>query len=156
MSKNIYLIVLLTAAAHLAGCSKVDINSGTTADSNDASAAAARVVEIDRLLSLPLTGTSEDADRRATLRAERIALVNPHAAPVNAPPRQQAPTHDQPRNSHIVVATDSRGNHDPHRIAAVDAMTPTERERYYRELTLSRSRVVVPVPVPVPVPVYPR
>jgi hypothetical protein len=147
MSKNTYLIVLLTAAAHLAGCSKVDINSGTTAESNGASAAAARVVEIDRLLSLPLTGTSEDADRRATLRAERLALVHPHAAPVTAPPRQQAPMHDQPHSSQIVVARDTQGNHDQ-RMAAVDAMTPTERERYYRELKLTRPAVVVPVPVP--------
>ena len=36
-----------------------------------------RIVEIDRLLAAPLTGTPEDSDRRAVLRAERATLAGP-------------------------------------------------------------------------------
>ena len=37
--------------------------------------AAERLVEIDRLLARPLTGTPESADERTLLRAERAALI---------------------------------------------------------------------------------
>jgi hypothetical protein len=64
------------------GCSKVDVapspNQPLTVVEPSAPPAkqtpAERIAEIERLLAAPLTGTTEDANRRATLRAERDAL----------------------------------------------------------------------------------
>ncbi len=44
-----------------------------------------RVAEIDRALAAPLTGTPEDSDRRAALRAERNALLGAHVLVANHP-----------------------------------------------------------------------
>lgn len=43
--------------------------------------AAERLVEIDRLLAAPVTGRSEDSDRRTLLRAERASLVDSGQVP---------------------------------------------------------------------------
>src|SRR5258706_15034015 len=43
--------------------------------------AAERLVEIDRLLARPLTGTPESADERTLLRAERAALIGSGQVP---------------------------------------------------------------------------
>ena len=51
-----------------------------------------RIAEIDRLLAAPLTGTPEDSDRRAALRAERNALLGNHPVATN-------PTWDQLQKS---------------------------------------------------------
>jgi hypothetical protein len=130
-------------------------------------AAAKRIVEIDRLLAAPVTGRVEDSDQRALLRAERAALVDSGQVPnrlhnkamanhngygtdysttvtrrhangdvVNysaAPPSQ---------NGGVVVAPNSQARDLPF----LEQMTPTERERYFRELRLqNRGRVQVDV-----------
>src|SRR5262245_20764504 len=43
--------------------------------------AAERLVEIDRLLARPLTGSPEQADERTLLRAERAALISSGQVP---------------------------------------------------------------------------
>src|ERR1043166_1744408 len=121
--------------------------------------AADRVVEIDRLLALPLTGTPEESDRRTALRAERAALVasgqvpyelrgplvatrNP-AVPVNNAQRSangnvvnyaQPQTHAAP----IVVAPNSQSSN----LSYLEQMTPTEREHYYKNLKLQNTQRV--------------
>lgn len=106
--------------------------------------AAERIVEIDRLLSAPLTGRADDSDRRATLRAERAALVGgSYARAVD----QSVVRRDQPaasrQNTNIVVARDSQGDHNPHHMSALEAMTPTERKHYYRELRILNPNPIV-------------
>lgn len=101
-----------------------------------------RIVEIDRLLSAPLTGTQQDADMRATLRAERDALTGrsrvtrQNVAPV-------MPVHSQPAgNQHIVVAPDARNTN----LNYLEQMTPTERKRHLEEIRALRTRTVVVTP----------
>ena len=146
--KAIATILSIVALSHTVGCSKAVIENNAEAHPQMSRAAAERVVEIDRQLSAPLTGTPEDSDRRATLRAERVALTG------TADPAQIVRAHvpvarevTSPRNTQIVVARDSRVTHEPHRLSGVEAMTPTERKRYYEELRLRNTHVVVPVVV---------
>lgn len=159
MNTKIVSIGLAVVLTQMAGCSRVDVTlekprqneSGPTRLVQNTSApasqsAAQRIVEIDRLLSAPLTGEPGDADQRVTLRAERAALANPYAQTVAR--NQSASIHERasaPRqNNNIVIAHDSQGNHDGHRLSNLEAMTPAERERYYRELRIKNPRVVVP------------
>jgi hypothetical protein len=146
MTNKIVFLASAFVAVKLAACSKVDVaveacpqlpRDSVATQTTATAPAAKRIVEIDRLLSLPLTGAPEDADRRATLRAERAALADPYALTstiqtVQTPRRREYPA----STNQIVVAGDSRGNHEPSRISPLEAMTPTERERYYRELKL--------------------
>jgi hypothetical protein len=159
MNTKIAAIGLAAILTQMAGCSKVDVTvekqkqneSGPMLLAQKAStpapqSAAQRIVEIDRLLSAPLTGQPGDADQRVTLRAERAALANPYAQPVAR--TQLAPLLERVsgsrQNNNIVVARDSQGNHEPNRLSTLEAMTPTERERYYRELRIKNPRPVVP------------
>src|SRR5437868_1971210 len=98
MKINRQFVALGFAAAlgQLTGCSKVNITLEkpkpaesassvispvvpqppiATASSPGQHTAAERIAEIDGLLSAPLTGNPEDSDHRATLRAERAALI---------------------------------------------------------------------------------
>src|SRR5258707_6950920 len=83
--------VLLLAALALSACSRVDVqpasNNFTLSPGISAPYAQQqssqlnsqsrqdRLIEIDRLLSAPLTGSQADADQRVTLRAERDVLT---------------------------------------------------------------------------------
>lgn len=171
----------------LPGCSRVNINldkpkpADTISASSPAEAAstsqpvptiplapihqspAERIAEIDRLLSAPLSGTPEDSDRRAGLRAERAVLTGSYpSAGVRSQsvvPGFRASTASQeanqdivnygpatpPQNTHIIVAPDSQGDHDPHYMSQLEAMTPTERARYFRYLRLTNPNPIVPV-----------
>ena len=62
--RQIISICLAAALIQITACSKAP--SKTPAE---------RIAEIDRLLSAPLSGTPEDADRRVALRGERAALA---------------------------------------------------------------------------------
>jgi hypothetical protein len=123
--------------------------------------AADRVVEIDRLLALPLTGTSEESDRRTALRAERAALVasgqvpyelrgplvasHNAAVPANNTVTQrsangnvvnyaQPQTHTAP----LTVAPNSQSTN----LSYLEQMTPAERERYYKTIRLQNTQRV--------------
>src|ERR1043166_4689069 len=73
--------LLLIPALAICSCSKVDIQNPPlmTQDvpvmQEAPKSPTDRIVEIDRLLSAPLTGTQQDADMRAPLRADRDALT---------------------------------------------------------------------------------
>ena len=124
------------------GCSKlrVEVADETNVKPNTT---AQRIVEIDRLLSQPLTGKPDDADQRATLRAERAALSGEPAQ--RSQPVMQAQRQSEPvRNNAIIVARDARGDREPQRLSNIEAMTPSERERYYREIKLRNPNYVVP------------
>jgi hypothetical protein len=173
--QRLLAIAFAAALAQLTGCSKVNVNldKPRQAESQSAQAPVAinpavpptvlapasvrhmpaeRIVEIDRLLSEPLTGTAEDSDRRASLRAERAALVGSYTGP--APGNESSAMRDQaaqfnglpalPQNSHIIIARDSQGDHDPHHMSELEAMTPTERARYFRYLRLTNPNPIVP------------
>jgi hypothetical protein len=49
-----------------------------------------------------------------------------------------------PQNPHIIVARGSQGDHDPHHMSDLEAMTPTERARYFRYLRLTNPNPIVP------------
>ena len=147
--KLLVFLLSLAALTQTGGCSKAVIEANGQAPTETSRIARDRVVEIDRLLSAPLTGTPEDSDRRASLRAERVGLtgVADPAQLMRSQPAVARVANEPPRNTSIVVAHDSRGNHEPHRLSGVEAMTPSERKRYYEELRLRNTRVVVPVVV---------
>lgn len=146
------------------GCSKTDVNLAAQPspqplilDQNDRRPSAAdRVVEIDRLLAVPLTGRPEESDRRAALRAERDALVASGQVPyqlarprtVSAPPNNTvtrvadgnvvnyaAPT---ARTAPITVAPNSQSTN----LSFLEQMTPAERERYYKTIRLQNTQRV--------------
>lgn len=155
MNTKIAAIGLAAILTQIGGCSKVDVtleqprqnvsaplplaqNTSATASQSTAQ----RIVEIDRLLSKPLTGQPGDADQRSTLRAERAALANPYAQTVA---RTQSPRIREQRvvtgqNNRIVIAPNSQARD----LSRLEAMTPTERERYYRELRITNPRPIVP------------
>ena len=133
-------------------------------------AAAKRIVEIDRLLATPVTGRADDSDQRALLRAERAALVSSGQVP-NRMHTQMMANHNSygteysnptttvtrqhangdvvnysaappSQNGGVIVAPNSQARDLPF----LEQMTPTERERYFRELRLqNRGRVQVDV-----------
>ena len=110
--------------------------------------AAERIVEIDRLLARPLTGTPEQADERTLLRAERAALISSGQVPSQpgnqapAPPVQSNPAPiGQPsaidsRSGQIVIATSSSS------LPFLEQLTPTERDHYFQELWLQNSSLI--------------
>lgn len=130
--------------------------------------AADRLVEIDRLLAAPITGRSDDSDKRTLLRAERAALVasgqlpygaqsqfathRSHTVQGNAPLAtitKRGPNGDlvnyapaPAQTGRIVVAPNSQDRN----LSPLEQMTPTERERYYKALRLQNtSRIDVNV-----------
>lgn len=159
------------------GCSRTDVQvtaapppgSVTTALPNGAlsqQTAAERLVEIDRLLAAPITGRSDDSDKRTLLRAERAALVasgqlpygaqfgtnRSHTVQGNAPLAtitKRGPNGDlvnyapaPAQTGRIVVAPNSQDRN----LSPLEQMTPTERERYYKALRLQNtSRIDVNV-----------
>jgi hypothetical protein len=138
--------LLLIPVLAICGCSKVDIQNPPLM-TQDVSvpvqqSSTDRIVEIDRLLSVPLTGTQQDADLRATLRAERDALTgHSRMARQNVIP-VVPPSHQATGNQHIVVAQDAR-NTD---LNYLEQMTPTERKHHLEEIRALRTRTVVVVP----------
>lgn len=157
-------LILLTALA-LSACSRVEVqpaaNNVTLSpvlsapsapyvqQQSSHSATQDRLVEIDRLLSAPLTGNKADADQRVTLRAERDVLTGragmiahqnpvPVAVPRNFRPQQQA--------QQIVVARDSRAENG--NLSFLEQMTPTERDRYYKSRRIENPRPVIYYPLP--------
>lgn len=155
MNTRITAIGFAAVLSQLAGCSKVDVTVDRPRQTETApvllaqntsvpapKSAAQRIVEIDRLLSKPLTGQPGDSDRRAILRAERAALANPYSQTVAT--TQSAPIRQQPvmprQNNNVVVAPNSQAN----QLSSLEAMTPTERERYYRELKIRNPRPIAP------------
>jgi hypothetical protein len=155
-----FLFVSSSGLLLLTGCSKSDVNvmarpspeSIVVAAAPDhGKSAADRVVEIDRLLAVPLTGTPEESDRRAALRAEREALVASGQVPYqlasqNRPRYVPTPPNNtvtratngnvvhyaapQTRTEAIVVAPNSQSKN----LSYVEQMTPTEREHYYKTI----------------------
>jgi hypothetical protein len=187
MNKQGLVTIAFSAVLGQLGCSRVNINldkpkpADTISASSPAEAASAsqpvptiplapihqspaeRIAEIDRLLSAPFSGTPEDSDRRAGLRAERAVLTESYPSAgvrsqsVVAGPRGSTASQEAnqdivnygpatpPQNTHIIVAPDSQGDHDPHHMSQLEAMTPTERARYYRYLRLTNPNPIVPV-----------
>ena len=142
----------------------------TAASSSRQVAAAKRIVEIDRLLAAPVTGRADDSDQRTLLRAERAALVSfgqvpnrmytqtmanhnsygtEYSNPTTTVTRQHAngdvvnySAVAPSQNGGVIVAPNSQARDLPF----LEQMTPTERERYFRELRLqNRGRVQVDV-----------
>jgi hypothetical protein len=155
MNTKIAAIALAAVLTQMAGCSRVDVTLEKPRQNESApvvlaqntsapapQSAAQRIVEIDRLLSAPLTGQSGDSDQRATLRAERAALTNPYAQTVAR--TQSAQIRQQPaaprQNNSVVIAPNSQA----HNLSPLEAMAPAERERHYRELRIKNPRPIVP------------
>jgi hypothetical protein len=146
------------------GCSKTDVNLAAQpspqplvyAENDRRQSPADRVVEIDRLLAVPLTGRPEESDRRAALRAEREALVASGQVPyqlarprtVSAPPNNTVTrvadgnvvNYAAPatRTAPITVAPNSQSTN----LSFLEQMTPTERERYYKTIRLHNTQRV--------------
>ena len=163
----IRLGILTGSLLAMAACSKNDVNvAGQSSPQpilveTNRNKAAERVVEIDRLLAVPLTGTPEESDRRAALRAERAALVASGQVPyelrfsmlatrnVNVPPNntvtQRQPNGDvvnyaapTSRTAAITVAPNSQATN----LSFIEQMTPSERERYYKTLKAQNTQRV--------------
>ena len=121
-------LLLITSLA-ICGCSKVEIQNPPllTQDipqpvqQQVPKSSTDRIVEIDRLLSAPLSGTQQDADMRATLRAERDALTG-HSRIARQNVSPVLPMHHEPAgNQHIVVAPDAQNRN----LNYLEQMTPT-------------------------------
>lgn len=181
MPQSIKLSLIAVAGLLLGGCSRAEVQVNnppfsdpfeTAASSQVISrqtAAAKRIVEIDRLLAAPVTGRADDSDQRALLRAERAALVSSGQVPNGI--HTQMANHDSygteysnptttvtrqhangdvvnysagapSQNGGVIVAPNSQASYLPF----LEQMTPTERERYFRELRIqNRGRVQVDV-----------
>ena len=165
MRRHFVQLALFVSGLLLAtGCSKTDVNVAAqpspqplviTQDDRRPSAAD-RVVEIDRLLAMPLTGRPEESDRRAALRAEREALVASGQVPYQlARPRSVSPPPNNTvtriadgnvvhyaapttRTAPIIVAPNSPSANLPF----LEQMTPSERERYYKTIRLQNTQRV--------------
>lgn len=158
----VQIALFVTGLLLMGACSKTDVNMAAQpspqplviAQSDRRPSAADRVVEIDRLLAVPLTGRPEESDRRAALRAEREALVASGQVPyqlartrnVSAPPNNTvtriadgnvvhyaAPT---TRTAPIIVAPNSPSAN----LSFLEQMTPSERERYYKTIRLQNTQ----------------
>ena len=105
-----------------------------------------RLIEIDRMLSAPLTGSKADADQRVSLRAERDVLTGrarmiAHQIPISvAAPKNTKP----PQPQQIVVARDSRA--EKGNLSFLEQMTPTERDRYFKSRRIENPRPVIYYP----------
>jgi len=98
-----------------------------------------RIAEIDKQLAAPLTGTPEDSDRRAQLRAERDALTGrPSRVAVQLP----LPAPAQNRATGVIVARDSQGEAGQNRLG-FQALTPSEKKDYFKTLRLSRPDIAI-------------
>jgi hypothetical protein len=155
----------------IVGCSKSEVQLGAqpsqslpvtlTEPTSAAKTTADRLVEIDRLLAVPLTGTPEESDRRAALRAERAALIASGQTPYRMPSQSvsMANSNSQPAsagtkrsaNGNVVnyVAPTSRPesvvvapNSQARNLSYLEQMTPTEREHYYKTLKLQNTQRV--------------
>lgn len=155
----IWIALFLFAISFACGCSKSDgttsrdvqpapLPVATRIATPNRPTAAERMVELDRLLARPLTGTPESADERTLLRAERAALISsgqvpsqpgnqPPAQPVrsNPAPMERHATPDAP-NGQIVIAPSSSS------LPFLEQMTPSERDRYFQELWLQNSSLI--------------
>jgi hypothetical protein len=166
------IALFLCAISFTFGCSKSD--SATSRDVKPASSVAAtipapapasiataiatpnpptaaeRIVEIDRLLARPLTGTPESADERTLLRAERAALISSGQFPSqsgsqapgdpvqsNTAPMEQHSATDAP-GGQMVIASNSQASSLPF----LEQLTPTERDHYFQELWLQNGSFV--------------
>jgi hypothetical protein len=161
------LVALIAVVIGLAGCSRAVVTIPEKAIVHEPVPAAPvaavqpaapsqsdRLVEIDRMLSAPLTGSPEDADRRSSLRAERTALVatGNYAMPVDQSARRSgneivsrdahadfvnyAPP--PASNDQIVVAVDSQGRSGY--LPFLEGLTPSERHHYFQALWLQNSQ----------------
>jgi hypothetical protein len=170
---NTRLIVLFASALSLAGCSKavVTMPERTTVEQPMPAAPIAiiqaraqsqpdRILEIDRMLSAPLTGSPEDTDRRSALRAERAALVASRNYAMQADDRQPPDSQSgqpsslivsrdaqgnvvnyaasPPLNDRIVVAVDSQGRSGY--LPLLEGMTPSERRHYFQAIRLQNTQ----------------
>src|SRR5450432_1555044 len=173
---NTKLIALFAMAVSLAGCSKAVVTMPERAIVHQPMPAAPvaavqapaaqsqsdRIVEIDRMLSAPLTGSPEDADRRSSLRAERAALMasGNYAMQADQSGRPAADNQSEqpssgmvsraahgnvvnyappaPSNGPIVVAVDSQG--ESGYLPFLEGMTPSERLHYFQALRLQNSQ----------------
>jgi hypothetical protein len=141
--------LLLISALAICGCSKVDVQNPPLITQNvpvpvqqSPQSSTDRIVEIDRLLSAPLTGTQQDADQRATLRAERDALTGQSRMVRQNVAQVALPTRERAGNQQIVVAPDARNTN----LNYLEQMTPTERKHHLEEIRALRTRTVVVVP----------
>ncbi len=172
---NSRLIALFAMAVSLAGCSKAVVTLPERTIVHEpmpavpvatiqapAQSQLDRVVEIDRMLSAPLTGSPEDADRRSALRAERAALVasgnysmqNDQSGRQAADSQSGQPSRGMvsrnahgnvvnyapppPSNGEIVVAIDSQGRSGY--LPFLEGLTPSERLHYFQALWLQNSQ----------------
>ena len=171
---NTKIIALSAIAVSLAGCSKAVVKMPATPERTiaqqplpaapvatmqaPAQPQTDRIVEIDRMLSAPLTGSPEDADRRSALRAERNALMalgnhsiqTDHAGQQATDSQSGQPGNElaspdvvnyappPPSNSQIVVAVDSQGQSGY--LPFLEGMTPSERLHYFQALSLQNSQ----------------
>lgn len=172
---NTKVVALFAVAVSLAGCSKavVTVPERTIAHQPMPAAPAAtiqapaqsqsdRIVEIDRTLSAPLTGSPDDTDRRSALRAERCALMasGNYSMQADQSGRQAADSQNRqpnsgivsgdahgnvvnyapppPSNDQIVVAVDSQGGSGY--LPGLEGMTPSERFHYFQALWLQNSQ----------------
>ena len=161
VSKRVMKRFLLGFALALAGCSKVDIYQPQTqaAPPSDMpqvrQTAQERIVEIDRFLSTPLTGRQDDADLRATLRAERAALVgsggsaNNHQRPnvvtnnsMNFHQHEQSRQQQQQNDVPLVTIAHDTSHDQPRYSGGVEGMVPSERARYFKELHITNPNPV--------------
>ena len=168
---SIWIALFLCAISFTFGCSKSD--TATSRDVEPASLVAAtipapapasiataiarpnpptaaeRIVEIDRLLARPLTGTPESADERTLLRAERAALISSGQFPSQSgsqAPGEPVQSNPAPMEQHsadspggqMVIATNSQASSLPF----LEQLTPTERDHYFQELWLQNSSFV--------------
>jgi hypothetical protein len=135
---------------HLTAAPAQPLTTGIQAAGPTQQTAAQRLVEIDRLLAAPVTGRSEDSDRRAVLRAERAALADSGQVPYRAQ-NQIASNRNRPAQNYapapaqvarVTVAPNSQDKN----LSALEQMTPTERARYYKDVSLQNtSRVRIDV-----------
>ncbi len=164
------MALFLCAISFTSGCSKSD--SATSRDMKPTSAVAAtipapvpassapaiaapkpptaaeRIVQIDRLLARPLTGTPESADERTLLRAERAALISSGQVPFQSgseapgepgnPAAMEQHSAADASGGQIVVATNSQATSLPF----LEQLTPTERDHYFQELWLQNGNFV--------------
>ncbi|MFZ1218602.1 MAG: hypothetical protein WAO00_04875 [Chthoniobacterales bacterium] len=140
-------LLLITALA-LGACSKVEIQNPPLMTQEVPvpvqQSSTDRIVEIDRLLSAPLTGTQQDADMRATLRAERDALTG-HSRVTRQNVAPVLPTYREPAgNQHIVVAQDAQNRN----LNYLEQMTPSERKRHLEEIRALNTRTHTVVVTP--------
>ena len=172
---NTKLIALIAMAVSLAGCSKALVTmpertivhqpmpaAPVAAIQAPAQSQSDRIVEIDRMLNAPLTGSPDDTDRRSALRAERDALMasGNYSMQADQSGREAADSQSgqstsgivsrdppgnvvsyappPPSNDQIVVAVDSQGGSGY--LPPLEAMTPSERLHYFQALSLQNTQ----------------